>query len=1048
MTETVASLRAVFSADSTQFNNAASAVESKMQGLAGKFSASVGGIGDKFTSLGSSITAFGAKLAPVSAMTGVMFAGGIKTASDFDSAMAEISARTGLVGDDLKKVSDYALKMGADTSFSAGQAADAFLQLLSSGQSATEAISTLPTVLDLAAASGEDLGFTADMLTDVMAAFGLKVENAAMVADVLAQAAGASSATIASLGEGFANVGPIAKQFGLDVNDTAAILALFSENGIKGAEAGTQLKSMLMNMTRPTEEVQKAWNKLGVSFYDSQGNIRDLNLVMAELDIALDKLPVEEQNELMQQLGGSYGIVGLSILRANRGFGDMTALMGQQASASKVAAKRLDSFAGKFEALKGSVETLMIKAFTPFMNDILKPLIESATVVINKIAEWAEANPGLTNTVLLLGSALIGITTASLALGPILSAIGAIIGAINWPIMLIIGAVLLLKEAWEKDFLGIRSAIEPVIETLSYIVGWLGKAYTFWAEQGGVISGVIGVFQALFYVFEDGKTTFFSKLFEALGMSKEKAQALGLAIVNLSGKFVAAVTQIALFAQSLWNALKTGDIEGIKSSLTGIFNGVKDAVIAAIPMIKLVIGQLAESFWNWVKTVGIPLLAELGLLLIDVATWIVEQIPGLVSQLAEWAGAFIDWVAPAAAELLLELPDLISDVLQWILDVAPDIAAKILEWGTTFIEWVGDAIPPLLEELGEFLGSLIEWIIGTFIPDVIKEAPGMIDAFLQFASDLVTEVGPKLLDFLEAIGEFIIEDMVPAVLGFGEDIAQGIMDGIKQGIDKLIPDLEEKINGVVDDIKGFFEDPFGISSPSTVAAGWGEAILEGLEGGLTNTLALALQMGLVVAVITAAGLLITGAGTSAGTNLVANLTAAIIAESYTISGAVGIINTYANGMAANMTSYGNYAGQMLVYGIATGIYNNISAAIAAVQYLGWTLQTVLKSALGIYSPSRVFKDLGKEVPAGFAKGIEQMKPVEMAVKAMAESTMPPATPSRNSAAPVTNNTSTVIVKIDEGVMDRRPDAGQYGGDFGAKLMEQLRKKGQGVRANG
>ncbi len=259
--------------------------ESGLHNLGGK----VSGVGDKMTS-------FGRTFAPISLALGAMGAAGIKTASDFDGAMAEISARTGVVGEDLEAVRQFALKMGADTAFSAQEAAAGLLELLSSGQSVEEAMQTLPTVLDMAAASGEALGFSADALTDIMAAFGLEIEDATDVANSLARAAGASSADIASLALAFGNVGPVAKQFGMDVNQTAATLALLAENGIKGAEAGTALKSMLLNMTRDTEEVAGAWNELGTSFYDAAGNARDLDKVIADIKIGLEGMPIERQN--------------------------------------------------------------------------------------------------------------------------------------------------------------------------------------------------------------------------------------------------------------------------------------------------------------------------------------------------------------------------------------------------------------------------------------------------------------------------------------------------------------------------------------------------------------------------------------------------------------------------------------------------------------------------------------------------------------------------------------------------------------------------------
>lgn len=298
------------------------------------------GFGERMSSAGQSMTNVGASITALTAPLVAVGVNGIRTAASFDSAMVEISARTGLTGDALEEIRSLSLQMGADTVFSAQDAAEAFLQLLTSGQTAEQAMATLPVVLDTAAASGEALGQTADTLTDIMASFGIQTnrlpadvdalakmlgvtsdelqdwtaldldpidewtqvianaprgvrqlsramgmtrtefyaflqntEDATTVSNSLARAAGASSADVASLGAGFGNVGATARNFGLSVNETAAVLAMFNEVGIKGAEAGTALRSMLLAMTDGADDTEGAWNRLGMSMYDAQGQV-------------------------------------------------------------------------------------------------------------------------------------------------------------------------------------------------------------------------------------------------------------------------------------------------------------------------------------------------------------------------------------------------------------------------------------------------------------------------------------------------------------------------------------------------------------------------------------------------------------------------------------------------------------------------------------------------------------------------------------------------------------------------------------------------------
>lgn len=394
-------------------------VKSSLGGLSTSGGKSLGQLGGDMQKLGGQITRAAAPLA-------VGFGAGIKMASDFENSMAEIQARTQETPENMKRISDFALQMGADTSFSAGQASDAFLQLLSSGQSTEQAFQSLPGILAAAAASGEDLGTTADTITDIMASFGIEVKTfedgsttVEGVANALARAAGASSASMADLGQGFANVGGVANAFGLDVTDTSAVLAIFSENGIKGAEAGTQLKSMLLNMSADTDKVRGAWNRLGTSMYDAEGNMRPLEDIIYDIDTAMDGMSVEEQNRLMKQLGGSYGIMGLTALRGSISITEMKNSMMEQANVSDVAAARMDTFAGRVDSLMGSVETLAITALTPLMDNVLTPMAEKLTTVVNSVTTWAGENPELV-------AGILNLAGAALVAGPALMVLGTL----------------------------------------------------------------------------------------------------------------------------------------------------------------------------------------------------------------------------------------------------------------------------------------------------------------------------------------------------------------------------------------------------------------------------------------------------------------------------------------------------------------------------------------------------------------------------------------------------------------------------------------------
>lgn len=529
----IADLAVVLSADTTRLDAGLNKANKGILGFTQDAGKALTGLGMSMTGLTAPLLAFGVT--------------GVGVAADFETSMAEISARTGIVGQDLQSISDFALQMGADTSFSSQQAADAFLQLLSSGQNAEQAIATLPAVLDLAAASGADLGATADSVTDIMAQFGLDVSNAAMVTDVLAQAAGASSASISDLAAGFGNVGGVAKAFGLDVQTTTAILAIFAENGTKGAEAGTALKSILTNFT--SDRAQTAFETLGVSMYDAQGNMRDFETVIGDLDTALDALPIEQQNALMLDLAGSYGITGLTALRGSISISAMEASMAGSANAAAIAEARMNTFRGKVDSLFGSVQALQIRAFTPLMQNSLTPMVGTITNVVNAITDFVVANPELTSTLLDMG-------IAATVAGPAIAVIGLGITALASPMIL--------------TGVAITAVIAGVVGLKSAFDNFIGSGTT-----AQLVDGMMQV------------TTPADRLREALNTIQIGDTTLGEIVASVDTAIQGALAQVSIVSD---------DVVGIKTDIEAALSGISIDTTALTALPQQIADQIGVSF--------------------------------------------------------------------------------------------------------------------------------------------------------------------------------------------------------------------------------------------------------------------------------------------------------------------------------------------------------------------------------------------------------------------------------------------------------------------
>lgn len=352
---------------------------------------------------------------------------GIKAASDFEGALVEVQARTGATAKEMDKVRNAALAMGKSGRSSAHAATEAMLELLTSGQDVNEAVSSLPHVFNLSAAGAIEMGRAADGVTDTLAQFNLGVEDMADVVDTLVKGAAVSSADVGDLLDSLANVGPVAANFGMGVDDVVAALAVLAENGIKGAEAGTQFKSMLTNMN--TTEAKNQLDNLGVALTDAKGNFRPLNGVLADLKKAIEDLPEAERAEVIKKIAGAYGQVALTALLGSNTIDSMNKKMKDSVGAAETAVNMTEGFGNKLNTLKNKIETAVMPVLENLITNSLSPMADELSDTVTNVANWIDANPELANTLTrVLAVVAIGIPAVNILAGAI-GAIGTLLGA-------------------------------------------------------------------------------------------------------------------------------------------------------------------------------------------------------------------------------------------------------------------------------------------------------------------------------------------------------------------------------------------------------------------------------------------------------------------------------------------------------------------------------------------------------------------------------------------------------------------------------------------
>nr|DAL84527.1 MAG TPA: minor tail protein [Caudoviricetes sp.] len=303
--------------------------------------------------------------------------------------MSNVAAISGATGDDLKSLTDKAKEMGAKTKFSATESAEAFSYMAMAGWKTTDMLEGIEGIMNLAAASGEDLATTSDIVTDALTAFGLSAKDSTHFADVLAQASSNANTNVGLMGETFKYVAPVAGALGFSAEDCATAIGLMANSGIKASQAGTSLRSIITRMAKPTKDVQGAMDALGVSLTNSDGSMKSLNEIMVELRKGFAGLTADQKAQMAATLGGQEAMSGLlAIVNASdEDFASLTdSIANCDGAAQKMADTMNDNLSGQITILKSGLEGLAISLYEE-MATPLKNVVKVAQEMVQGLQE-------------------------------------------------------------------------------------------------------------------------------------------------------------------------------------------------------------------------------------------------------------------------------------------------------------------------------------------------------------------------------------------------------------------------------------------------------------------------------------------------------------------------------------------------------------------------------------------------------------------------------------------------------------------------------------
>lgn len=328
--------------------------------------------------------------AGVTISAGAGIADTVKTYADFEAAMSEVKAISGATSEEFAQLTEKANQMGAVTKFTASESAEAFKYMAQAGWDAKEMMDGIEGLMSLAAASGEDLGTTSDIVTDALTAFGMAAKDSGRFADVMAMAANATNTDVAKMGDTFKYVAPVAGALGYSIEDTAVAIGLMANNGIEASQAGTSLRSLLTNLTHPVGQAEDAINDLGISITNADGSVKPLSQTLQELRSKFSALSEAERAQYAAMLAGQEGMSGLlAIVNASeQDFASLTdQINNSSGAAEEMADIMMDNLAGKFELFTGSLDSMKLS-----LGEKFKPyLIEALDWLTNKVPDVENA---------------------------------------------------------------------------------------------------------------------------------------------------------------------------------------------------------------------------------------------------------------------------------------------------------------------------------------------------------------------------------------------------------------------------------------------------------------------------------------------------------------------------------------------------------------------------------------------------------------------------------------------------------------------------------
>ena len=801
----------------TQANQSATAVQK------------IAATGESLKTTGDNISNAGKKLLPVTAAVTGLGTASVTTAANFESSMSQVQATMGITKDSMSTLdgqsvntmdalSNLAKEMGASTAFSATECAEALNYLALAGYSTQEMADTLPTVLNLAAAGGIDLASASDMVTDAMSALGMETAEADTMVDQMAKTASTTNTSVAQLGEGILTIGATAKSIKGGTAELNTALGILANNGIKGAEGGTHLRNIILSLQNPTDQAAAKMQELGVSVYDSEGNMRSMNDILGDLNTSMEGMTSEDKANIISTIFNKTDLSSVNALLANTGStwdSLQSSIENSAGAAQQMADTQLDNLQGQLTLLKSALEGLAIS-----FGQLLMPALKSIVGAVQKVVDWLNSLDEGTKKVIVtvalvagaLGPVLIVVGKVISAVGTIMTIVPKIAGVINTvktafmalnatmlanPIVLIVAAIVALiaifvvlwnkcegfRNFWKGLWEGIKNIVSTVVEALKgFFTGVIDFVKNNWQ---GLLLMLVNPFAGAFKLLYDNCEGFRNFI---NGILEKIKTALTNAWTAITTGIQTAWNAISSFFTTIWEGIKTifsTVLEAIKTAITTYINAYKTVITTVFNTIKTVV----TTVWNAIKTA-------------------------------------IDTVLNAIKTAMTTAWNAIKTTVTTVVNAIKTVITTVWNAIKTAITTVMNTIKSTISSIWNGIKSTISGIVNGIKSTVSTVFNNMLSAIKNTVGKIASSIKSG---FQTAIS--FITSLPSQALQWGKDMIMGIVNGIKSCINAV----GDAVKSVADKIKSFLHFSVPDEGPLTEYESWMPDFMEGLAKGIEKS---------------------------------------------------------------------------------------------------------------------------------------------------------------------------------------------------------------------